>query len=75
MQYRCPVCGFTTDFDGDLARHMTTTAIMHDYHQDWIESRGVGLPSSSDWASGEPKKEYYMALQGIIRGECRVEDE
>lgn len=74
MLYRCPVCGYTTDLDDALAKHMATTPTMHDYHQDWIESKGVKLPSSADWVLGEFRNEYYKALQGIIKQECRIED-
>ena len=73
MLYRCPVCGYTAELDDTLAKHMATTHTMPEYHQEWIESKGIELPDSTDWVHGKLGAEFHRALKEVVGRECKVE--
>ena len=73
MQYRCSVCGFTTNSDSILARHMVYTLTSPEYHLEWIESKGISLTVYSPFQSLIEQKALHEDIREIVDRECRIE--
>ena len=72
MEYRCPVCGFTTDSDAILARHMATTVTMSEYHFEWMETKGVPAEEYSPFRSPKEQRDFFDNLREVVARECRT---
>lgn len=74
MEYRCPVCGFTTDSDAILARHMATTVTMSRYHFGWMKSKGVPAEECSTFRSHKEQQDFFDNLREVVARERRIEE-
>jgi hypothetical protein len=72
MEYRCPVCGFTTASDAILARHMASTLTLYEHHLEWIESKGIAIEKYSPVRSLKEQEEFCNDLRELVARACRI---
>jgi hypothetical protein len=70
MQFKCPVCGFTTASDATLARHIAGTFNMHEHHLEWMESRGIPVEDYSPFKGLKAQKDFFHLVQTVVAAEC-----
>ena len=74
MGYRCPICGFTTNTDALLARHMVNTFTLYEHHIEWIESKGISVEEYSPFRDLKRQKSFYKALCQVMKADCTIEE-